>query len=131
MLLLGEVAGAGEVLRLADDAVVVACAQAVAVLQAVLHEGDAEVGDVDAEPAAAEALGGVDGGAAAAEGVEHDVAGVAAGADDALEEGKGFLGGVAEAFLGVGGYFWRFLSKYPRRLVSTMGPVISSQYLNA
>ena len=87
MLLLGEVAGAGEVLRLADDAVVVAGAQAVAVLQAVLHEGDAEVGDVDAEPAAAEAVGGVDGGAAAAEGVEHDVAGVAAGADDAFEEG--------------------------------------------
>ena len=39
------------------------------------------------------------GGAAAAEGVEHNVAGVAAGADDALEEGEGFLGGVAEAFV--------------------------------
>ena len=102
MLLLGEVAGAGEVLRLADDAVVVAGAQAVAILQAVLHEGDAEVGDVDAEPAAAEAVGGVDGGAAAAEGVEHDVAGVAAGADDAFEEGERFLGGVAEALVGVG-----------------------------
>ena len=41
--------------------------------------------------------GGGDGGAAAAEGVEDDVAGVAGGLDDALEQGEGFLGGIAEA----------------------------------
>ena len=42
-----------------------------------------------------------DGGAAAAERVEHHVAGVAAGGDDALEQGEGLLGGVAEAFVGL------------------------------
>ena len=47
------------------------------------------MGDVDADPGAAEFLGGVDGGAAAAEGVEDDVARVAAGVDDAFEQGEG------------------------------------------
>ena len=58
------------------------------------------MGDVDADPAAAQLLGGGDGRAAAAERVEHHVAGVAAGLDDALQQGEGFLGGVAEPFSG-------------------------------
>ena len=58
------------------------------VLQAVADEGD-----VYANPAAVEALGGGDGGAAAAEGVQHHVALVAAGADDAFQQGLGLLGG--------------------------------------
>ena len=41
-----------------------------------------------------EFFGGVHGGAAAAEGVEHDVAGVGGRGDDALEEGDGLLGGM-------------------------------------
>nr|WP_245639406.1 hypothetical protein [Rubellimicrobium mesophilum] len=63
------------------------------------------MGDVDADPAAAELLRRVDGGAAAAEGLEHEVAGVGGGGDDAFEEGDGLLGGVAEALgsLGVDG----------------------------
>ena len=39
-----------------------------------------------------------DGRPAAAERVEHHVAGIAAGADDALQKSQGLLGGVAEAF---------------------------------
>lgn len=42
----------------------------------------------------------MDGGAATAERVEHHVAGVGGGVEDAFEKGDGFLGGVAEAFLG-------------------------------
>ena len=41
--------------------------------------------DVDADPPATKFLSGGDGGAAAAEGVEHDVAGVAARLKDAFE----------------------------------------------
>ena len=58
------------------------------------------MGNVDADPAAFQAFGHVQGGAAAAEGVQHQVAFVAAGPDDALQQGFGFLGGVAEAFFG-------------------------------
>ena len=46
--------------------------------------------------------GGGDGRAAAAERVHDDVARVGGGLDDALEQGEGFLGGVAEAFSGLG-----------------------------
>ena len=67
--------------------------------EALLDEADGEVGDVDADPAAVEALRDLDGGAAAAEGIENEVAFVGAGFDDAFEEGFGFLGGVAEALL--------------------------------
>ena len=70
--------------------------------EALLDEADGEVGNVDADPAAVEALGYLNGGAAAAEGVEDEVAFVGAGFDDAFEEGFGFLGGVAEALLGLG-----------------------------
>ncbi len=60
------------------------------------------MGNVDADPAAVEALGYLDGGAAAAEGIEDDIAFIGAGFDNAFEEGFGFLGGVAEAFLVLG-----------------------------
>ena len=72
------------------------------VAQALLDQADGEVGDVDADPLPPELLRRVDGGAAAAERVEHHVAGVGGGGDDALEQGEGLLGGVAEAFLGLG-----------------------------
>jgi hypothetical protein len=49
------------------------------------------VGDVDADPAALQLLGGGDGRAAAAERVEDDVAGVAAGGDDAFQKFYRFL----------------------------------------
>ncbi len=71
-------------------------------MQALLDEGDGEMRNVDADPAAVQALGHVQGGAAAAEGVQHQVAFVAAGSDDALQQGFGLLGGVAEAFFGLG-----------------------------
>ena len=70
----GELLGAREGGGFADDLVIVAGAEVVAVAQAVFHEGDGEVGDIDAGPAAAEGMGGVDGGAAAAEGIEDEVA---------------------------------------------------------
>jgi len=66
----------------------------------VLDEGHGQVGDVDADPVALELLGGDDGGARAAEGVEDQVALVAGCRDDAPEEGEGLLGGVAEEFGG-------------------------------
>ena len=67
--------------------------------EALLDEADGEVGDVDPDPAAIEALGYLNGGAAAAEGIEDYVAFVGAGLDNAFEEGLGFLGGVAEPFI--------------------------------
>ena len=97
-VLLGEGGGAAGVGGLADD-LVGAEGVAEAVVKAVADQGDGQVGDVDTDPAAVEALGGDGGGAAAAEGVEDDVALVAAGVDDALQQGLGLLGGVAEAFL--------------------------------
>ena len=69
------------------------------VAQALLDQADGEVGDVDADPMPPEFLRRMDGGAAAAERVEHHVAGVGGGVDDAFEQGEGFLGGVAEAFM--------------------------------
>ena len=60
---------------------------AVGVAETVFDERGGELGDVYAEPSAAEFFGGVNGGAAAAEGIEDEIAGVAAGGDDAFEEG--------------------------------------------
>ena len=57
---------------------------------------------VNADPAAAELVGGVDGRAAAAEGVKDDVAGVGGGVDDALQERQRLLSGVAKTLLGLG-----------------------------
>ena len=90
----GKLARRAEVFRLADDLELQAGEHGG---QAVLLQRDGQVGDVDADPAPAQLLRGRDRGAAAAERVEHHVAGVAAGLDDALQEGKGLLGGVAEA----------------------------------
>ena len=59
------------------------------------------MGDVDADPAAVEALRDLNGGAAAAEGIEDEIAFVGTGFDDAFEEGFGFLGWVAETLLGL------------------------------
>ena len=56
------------------------------------------MGDVDADPAAVEFLRGDDCRAAATERVKHDVALVAGGLDDALQQGEGLLRRVAEAF---------------------------------
>ena len=72
------------------------------VVQTLLDEADGEVGDVDADPAAIEALRGGDGSAATAEGIENYVAFVGAGLDDAFEQGFGLLRWVAEALLGLG-----------------------------
>ena len=56
------------------------------VAQAVADECDGDMGDVDADPVTVEPFGRGDGRAAAAEGVEDDVALVAAGVDDAFEQ---------------------------------------------
>ena len=64
-VLLGEGGGAAGVGGLADD-LVGAQAVAEAVVEAVTDQGDGEVGDIDADPAAVETLGGDGGGAAAA-----------------------------------------------------------------
>jgi hypothetical protein len=66
------------------------------VVQALLDQRDGEVRDVDPDPLPPELLRGMDGRAAAAEGVEHDVGGVAGCLDDALEESEGFLGRVTK-----------------------------------
>ena len=65
--------------------------------QALAHQADGQVGDVDPDPLAAQLLGGGNGSPAAAEGVEHHVAGVGAGLDDAFQEGEGLLGRISKA----------------------------------
>ena len=88
------------VLRQADDLELRGSAEGLG--EAALDQVDGERSDIDADPLAAEFLGGVDGGAAAAERIEDDVAGIGRGGDDALEQGDGFLGGVAQALGGLG-----------------------------
>ena len=61
----------------------------------------ARVRYVNAYPAAVKSFGCGDGCATTAEGVQHYVALVAAGVDDALQQGFGLLGRIAEAFPGV------------------------------
>jgi hypothetical protein len=70
--------------RLANDGVGVANLVAEGVAESLLDEADGEMGDVDADPAAVEALRDLNGGAAAAEGIEDEVAFVGTGADDAF-----------------------------------------------
>ena len=60
--------------------------------------------DVDADPASVEFLGGDDGGAAAAEGVEDGIALVAGGLEDALQQGEGLLCWVAKTLARVRPY---------------------------
>ncbi len=59
---------------------------------------DGQMRDVDADPSTAELLRRMDRGAAAAEGIEHDIAFVRRGAKNAFEKGEGLLGRIAEAF---------------------------------
>ena len=94
------------------------------VLQAVLDEVDGQVGDVDADPAALQAFGHGHRGAAAAEGVQDHVAFVAAGPDDALQQGFRLLGGVAEAFFGLGIDGWNISPRCPVK----DAPCTSSKY---
>ena len=72
------------------------------VAQAVADEADGQMGHVDANPAAIELFGRMNGGAAATKGIKHHIALVGGGFQDALQQGDGFLGGVAEAFGGLG-----------------------------
>ena len=65
---------------------------------AVADEAGGELGNVDADPLAAQRFGRVHGGAAAAEGVEHGVAFVGRRFNDAIHQGERFLRRVAEAF---------------------------------
>jgi len=63
---------------------------------------DGEVRDVDSNPASPEAFGRLDGGAAAAERVEHKVPLVAARRDNALQESHRLLRRPTQALLGLG-----------------------------
>ena len=57
-------------------------------------------GYVDTDPLAAQLVGGDAGGGTPAEWVEDDVSLVAAGLDDAFEQGQGFLRGIADLLFG-------------------------------
>ncbi len=69
-----ELLGSCQVGRFADNLVGFSYLRAEGIIEPILDEADGEVGDVDADPAAVEFLGDLDGGAAAAEGVEDYVA---------------------------------------------------------
>ena len=88
---------AGQVFRVADYFV---GAQVVAKprLQTVAHQADGEVGDVNPDPAAVEAFGHYGRCAAAAERVQDEVAFVAAGADDAVQQRFRLLSRITETF---------------------------------
>ena len=86
----------------ADDLVGLANVGAVGVVEAGFDEADGEMGDVDANPAAVEFLRDLNGGAAAAEGVEDYVAFGRGDSEDALEQGFWLLGRIAEALLSLG-----------------------------
>ena len=80
-----DVCASGDVGAGGDVAVVEQAAHGL--LEAHVDQLDGFRGYVDADPLAAQLVGGDAGGGAAAEGVENDVALVAAGLDDAFEEG--------------------------------------------
>ena len=86
------------VFRRAMNGDVVAVEIAEIVDDAPLHQSGREAGNVDADPLAPQRLGCMGRRAAAAEGVEYGVAGIAGRFDDALKQRQGFLRGVAEAF---------------------------------
>ena len=92
-----DVGAARDVIAGGDVAVVEQAAHGL--LETHVDQLDGLGGDVDADPLAAQPVGGDAGGGAAAEGVEDDVALLAAGLDDSFEEGQGFLGWVADALL--------------------------------
>ena len=96
-VLLGQRLGAGNIGGFADDFV---GTQIIAegVVQAVPDQRDGQVGNVDADPAAVEPFRRGHRCTTPAERVQHHVALVAAGPDDALQQCFGFLRGVAEAF---------------------------------
>ncbi len=71
------------------------------VFQAPLDEMYGDMGDIDADPAAVQFLRGMDRGAAAAKWIENKIAFVGRSGDDAFEQGKRFLGGIAKALLGL------------------------------
>jgi hypothetical protein len=66
--------------------------------EAALDEIDGEVRDIYGDPLATGLLRRVSRCAAAAKGIKDDIAGVAAGGDDALKESKWFLRIVTESF---------------------------------
>ena len=66
----------------------------------VAYERDGQVRDVDPDPAALEALGSGDGRPTTTEWVEHGIAFVTAGRQDAFKESFRFLGRVAKSFCG-------------------------------
>src|ERR1700686_1618278 len=67
--------------------------------QPALDQIDGEIGDIDADPFAPEFLRRVNGGAASAKWIEHDIPRIAARADDAFEKGLRFLCREAETLL--------------------------------
>ena len=97
----GQCGRVGHGNRLADHFVGFLDRFPVSRVQAVLHQGNCQIGDVNSDPFPAESLGHRDGRAAATERVEHHVALVAARLDDALQQGFRLLRGVAKTFGGL------------------------------
>ncbi len=87
LALRGKVAGGVDVLR---DAVGGELDGGKGIAQALFDQADGKVGDVDANPLPTELFRRMDGGAAVAERVEHHIAGVRRGVEDALKEGDRF-----------------------------------------
>ena len=98
---MGQGPGAGDILGQPDDGIGLQGA-AEGVGHAAPDDADGQVGNVNADPAAVETLGGGHGRSAAAEGIQHHIAFGTAGGDDAFQQGLRFLRGVAEAFTRLG-----------------------------
>jgi hypothetical protein len=92
----GEVARCVEVAWRADHIKFAACSKSI--LKPLFDQGNGEVGDVDPNPLAFKFLRGMNGGTATAEWIEHHVAFLAAGLNDAFEQGQRLLSGITEAF---------------------------------
>src|SRR5580704_3482285 len=69
------------------------------VFQTPLNQVNGEMSDIDADPATVQLLRGVDGGAAAAERIENQIAFVGGGGNDAFKQREGLLGRVAEVLM--------------------------------
>jgi len=67
---------------------------------------DRQVGDINADPLPAKFLRRSDARAAAAERIQHHVTRVGRGIDDALEQGKRFLGGITKTLCSHRIYRW-------------------------
>jgi len=113
----------GQINRLANDLVGVSHFLAEGVIEPLLDESDGEMRDVDANPAAIQALGDGDGGSASAEGIEDGVALIGTALMTLSRRASGFCVGYPRRSCAC-----ELIGKMSSQTFCTGAPGISSRY---